>query len=717
LPRRRHGGGKYEIKERIKVITKHPKTAVCTLVALLLVAALAAGCTFTGTEEEASFSPDTMQMGQLLSSVSYAPITDPETVSRVYSMYENLVIGEETDDADFGWALMISFEDSATGESVSWTLSPEGACRFGENALAEDKPWYEVEGGGALYMEILMIFQSWTGAQTGSADVTLYDCGGLSVAIPNEYIDRLVIISEPEQEAAGWTRLITVYEKQSYEDSRAASDGEVTAGLLFSIVRYTQAQYEQFLRWDNSGRSFFAKDDTYYYGWFIPTDVQFYHADLVSDDINNSDDWKAWEQLNEDCLSIRDDFIVRNSLTAYSDSEFWDQEFTYDGEHLYATYYPYYNHQDIAAAQGFDWRDVTYTLVLSQPAAQGDTGIWCVERYEDENYVYVYFPDADGVSASEYYANKQALCDAGGGDVSALDPEQVALMFVRYYFNNVNATSGSIVVSSEHPDGGGDPAAANAPDGVPEGFDVPDMVLERAEKQAETDFNAYSADYPDYEYVDWRIDTLGKVYVYDDLYGMTLDVYYMSCEFLSDAPENVRLPGGMSMSDDGWVWHDYINYLIFDADSDAFLGTLVEIDASPGTVTFTDDLSEMLADLLFPDSDLGLTPTEGILEQAVKFPYELDFRGYITDFSETSVSVDEVFWDTEGDDYPNGYAIINDDTSVTEYPWRRTASSGSSRTTGSPASGWTLIPFPGSSRRTNTIPFGCSPKTRTARSS
>ena len=113
---------------------------------------------------------------------------------------------------------------------------------------------------------------------------------------------------------------------------------------------------------------------------------------------------------------------------------------------------------------------------------------------------------------------------------------------------------------------------------------------------------------------------------------------------------------------------DYINYLIFDADSDAFLGTLVEIDASPGTVTFTDDLSEMLADLLFPDSDLGLTPTEGILEQAVKFPYELDFRGYITDFSETSVSVDEVFWDTEGDDYPNGYAIINDDTSVTEYP-------------------------------------------------
>lgn len=141
---------------------------------------------------------------------------------------------------------------------------------------------------------------------------------------------------------------------------------------------------------------------------------------------------------------------------------------------------------------------------------------------------------------------------------------------------------------------------------VADGVDVPDMVLAAAKVQAADDFSVYSTNHPDYEYEDWQIDTLEKVYTYNDLDGLTLDVYKMTDEFLSDAPKNVMLPGGMSMTDDGWVWHCYFNYLIVDADEGRYLFTLVEIDASPGFGAFTADLEARLEDY---ESDLQ-TPDE-----------------------------------------------------------------------------------------------------------
>jgi beta-lactamase regulating signal transducer with metallopeptidase domain len=51
-------GSKNSIKERITLIAKKPKTAIYTLVAVVFVAAVAAGCTFTGAKkEQESFSP------------------------------------------------------------------------------------------------------------------------------------------------------------------------------------------------------------------------------------------------------------------------------------------------------------------------------------------------------------------------------------------------------------------------------------------------------------------------------------------------------------------------------------------------------------------------------------------------------------------------------------------------------------------------------------
>ncbi|SMC37562.1 M56 family metallopeptidase [Papillibacter cinnamivorans] len=243
--------------------------------------------------------------------------------------------------------------------------------------------------------------------------VTLYERSGITIAIPEEYADQVLV--DPADNSGG-TELLHVYDKSVYEKYEGM-------GWLFTIVRYTQAQYEQFLSSDGSGQSFFAKDDSYYYGFFIATDVQ------------SPDDSETFSQLLSALGDfVKSDMVSRNSLTVYSDSEFFDKAYTYEGEHVFIKYYPYY------ASEGR--RDIVWTLVLSRPVRQDDTGIWCVERWMDANgYTYPYFPDADGASSEEYYVNLQARCDAGH-ETGLLDPEQVALSFIGEVFGHaVNVDS------------------------------------------------------------------------------------------------------------------------------------------------------------------------------------------------------------------------------------------------------------------------------------
>jgi hypothetical protein len=69
-------------------------------------------------------------------------------------------------------------------------------------------------------------------------------------------------------------------------------------------------------------------------------------------------------------------------------------------------------------------------LLLSQPAAQGDAGIWCAERWMDGNgYVYHITPQTTTDRAAAYYAALQAQCDEGHR-ADLLDPMQTALAYV-----------------------------------------------------------------------------------------------------------------------------------------------------------------------------------------------------------------------------------------------------------------------------------------------
>ena len=84
-----------------------------------------------------------------------------------------------------------------------------------------------------------------------------------------------------------------------------------------------------------------------------------------------------------------------------------------------------------------DWR-------LSQPVKQGADGIWCVERWSDE-LGHLYYNYVSGAEEDTYYAEQQAQCDEGH-KVGLLNPEDVAMTFLREDMNLWSVTTDDIVV-------------------------------------------------------------------------------------------------------------------------------------------------------------------------------------------------------------------------------------------------------------------------------
>lgn len=124
--------------------------------------------------------------------------------------------------------------------------------------------------------------------------------------------------------------------------------------------------------------------------------------------------------------------------------------------------------------------------------------------------------------------------------------------------------------------------------------EIPSVVQDAAMSLAEQKF----AGTENGVYRNWRITSLEQVYTYDDLDGMTLQIYCMNYEFLATDPETVVLAGGMTMDADGWVTPEYADctYLIFEQVEDTlFYRTfLMENDCFPGDELFTADLTQIL---------------------------------------------------------------------------------------------------------------------------
>lgn len=250
--------------------------------------------------------------------------------------------------------------------------------------------------------------------------LSVYETGGVLIRLPAKYLDQLLITTGDvydEALSSHFLTLMTVRERASVEAAEADFGSAEGLGFLFGIELLDQLGFEELVQYDFSGCSVFARDDTHYYAMTYPTDVQFYRSGG-----NYDEDLADWEALNTLGTAVCQDIIDQNGLTPYSQRDLYLQAFTYEGNHVYVNFYPYFTMDGS--------RDNFYTLVLSQPAKQGAGGIWCVERILDAfGSTTLIFPQAE-VPAAEHYTARQAAHDAGL-ESELLTPLETAEAYLR----------------------------------------------------------------------------------------------------------------------------------------------------------------------------------------------------------------------------------------------------------------------------------------------
>lgn len=107
-----------------------------------------------------------------------------------------------------------------------------------------------------------------------------------------------------------------------------------------------------------------------------------------------------YEAACDTCTAwVRKTVLTQPGIEPFDLSEVLDRPYTYEGAHIDVLYLPYLHITGDTTQQ--------WGLVLSQPATQGEGGIWCVERWSDGESTYLVRPDTDGLAA-DYYADLQA---------------------------------------------------------------------------------------------------------------------------------------------------------------------------------------------------------------------------------------------------------------------------------------------------------------------
>ena len=192
----------------------------------------------------------------------------------------------------------------------------------------------------------------------------------------------------------------------------SADDTENGLGGLMGVRYLSPGQFEYtFYAVDHSGLAPIGRDEGGYYVSAVATDVQF--SPLLQEEYEAAQaallEWTASVILGEEGV---EPFTWEDVQAVAAAS------FTYPGAHRWPVYYPH------LADEG-SYRD-PWTLTLSQPASQGEGGIWCVERWQEGENTYLWYPPDTDLAAVDYYAQLQAQADAGEADW-ALDPRQVAL--------------------------------------------------------------------------------------------------------------------------------------------------------------------------------------------------------------------------------------------------------------------------------------------------
>ena len=253
---------------------------------------------------------------------------------------------------------------------------------------------------------------TFTGAEEGVTDTAQqYENLGITIDIPAAYADTVTL--ESPETLSGY-EIMRTYQTASYITE--------WGGWMFNIVRHTPAEFEDY--WVTSDASggvrHFAKDDNYIYSIEFPTDVN-----------SSPEQYEAYSALQSEFSDyVMSQMLSQNGLTAYDDSAF-QRAYTYPGEHVAVTYWPYFAYNGS--------KNVVWTFYMSRPVKQGDTGIWCVDRWMDNSGNIYYALPNTGLTAMAYYTQIQDACDAGSG-TEWLDPVQAALKFATDVLNNYTVT-------------------------------------------------------------------------------------------------------------------------------------------------------------------------------------------------------------------------------------------------------------------------------------
>ena len=277
--------------------------------------------------------------------------------------------------------------------------------------------------------------------RTANDEYNFFDFDGFTVRIPNVYADLMTVETPCAVDGVGQT-LMVFYETASREQAAQDFPGEETGlGWLGALVRMDQLDFESWLCGEQLGETLFARDGNgFYYLLSQPTDVRVYRSD-ENYDAENLADWGAlceWVYR-----TLPEQLIAENGLEPYDASELYDRGATYGGEQKTYVWFP----QDDSPIE-------SVTFVLTQPAAQGNDGIWCVDRYyliwETNEYngyqqvdTYLNFPVAEGIPqpADIYWPWLQDFGISREHQLR-LDPLETAVAFTQspaWYFGALTA--------------------------------------------------------------------------------------------------------------------------------------------------------------------------------------------------------------------------------------------------------------------------------------
>lgn len=423
-------GSPKRIFERVTLIAQKPKMTVLTLSAVLLAAAVAAGCAFggadTGTETLGEEWYGTYVLdgerggdgGGIVAPmfISYSPTADsigPITISADVCAYQQE--GGDFDPAaqDPGYQT-VELDLSVYGDGDAYYPALDDF--FGGYKSVQV---YEVANAAHPTQLLVMDGELWlvlNAQENGAFFLRLAKSGGIMeklAQLPEELADDVTVVMEEIDDSDPHFRArIHYYYTADYDPE------EPYFANLLGVEQVTPGGFERY---------FFADgiyerpgwDGTYYYHITGPSDVQC--------SMENMDDYeRVSTQLREWLRSVfENDESIRPVDAA--DTPFVD-DFSYSGNHIDAT----------VTALGSD--EVICTLVLSQPVKQGTGGIWCVERVyrSGESEPQYILPESGDMSAADYYAMLQEMADNGqqiDSDIAGYDPDNAAIAYFYSEFD------------------------------------------------------------------------------------------------------------------------------------------------------------------------------------------------------------------------------------------------------------------------------------------